>query len=237
MSTPQTVKAQIQSLIASANETTGKTDADLTSAIGSLVEGYSVGVDYLSYAKQVMFADFDIFDTEEVVLNLDNATSLYVLFQNAPNTKVKSITVNCKNKVSDTRYAFGSNTEDTVLETIILNVDMSNVTRSDYMFQRKKALKEILGNPLNLSSVTNNTGMFTTCNNLQEVRFVAETIKLSISFAQSPLLSDESIQSIIDGLADMTGQNAQTLTLQGQVKAKLTEEQIATITSKNWTLA
>lgn len=62
-------------------------------------------------------------------------------------------------------------------------------------------------------------------------------IGLSINFQWSPLLSDESVQNIIDCLADLTGQATQTLTFHTDVKAKLTEEQIATITSKNWTLA
>lgn len=40
MSTPDTVKAQIQALIASANAATGNADADLTTAVESLVAGY-----------------------------------------------------------------------------------------------------------------------------------------------------------------------------------------------------
>ena len=67
------------------------------------------------------------------------------------------------------------------------------------------------------------------------IKFVEKSIKASIAFAQSSLLSDESIQSIIDGLA--TVETAQTLTLHADVKAKLTDEQIAQITIKNWSLA
>ena len=40
MSTPNTVKAQIQSLIDSANMTTGNTDADLTTAVQALISGF-----------------------------------------------------------------------------------------------------------------------------------------------------------------------------------------------------
>lgn len=75
--------------------------------------------------------------------------------------------------------------------------------------------------------------MFLGCSSLVNVGFVAETIKESISFAQSPLLSAESIQSIIDGLAIV--ETAQTLTLHSSIV--LTEEQKATINSKGWTLA
>lgn len=52
-----------------------------------------------------------------------------------------------------------------------------------------------------------------------------------------PNLTDECVQNIIDNLADLTGSTAQTLQLHTDVKAKLTDTQIASITSKNWTLA
>ena len=78
--------------------------------------------------------------------------------------------------------------------------------------------------------------MFSVCSSLKNISFVAGCIKKSISFSQSPL-TDESIQSIIDGLADLTGQTAQTITFHSDVKNKLTEEQIASATSKNWNIA
>lgn len=59
----------------------------------------------------------------------------------------------------------------------------------------------------------------------------------SVNMFPCSLLDDETIQRIISALADLTGQEAQTITFHSTVKAKLTEEQISTITSKNWTLA
>ena len=50
-------------------------------------------------------------------------------------------------------------------------------------------------------------------------------------------LSVESVNSVINALTDLTGSTAQTLALHKDVKTKLTETQIASITSKNWTLA
>ena len=58
-----------------------------------------------------------------------------------------------------------------------------------------------------------------------------------INFSGAQHLSDASVQSVIDHLKDLTGQTAQTLTFHAAVAAKLTEEQKATITAKNWTLA
>lgn len=76
---------------------------------------------------------------------------------------------------------------------------------------------------------------FNGCTNLENITFEG-TIGNNISFANSPLLTTESVQSIIDHLKDMTGQTAQTLTFHATVGAKMTDAQKATISSKNWTL-
>lgn len=98
-------------------------------------------------------------------------------------------------------------------------------------FRGTTILKEIKG-ILDLTECTNVNNMFEACNSLEEVRFKANSIKRSISFAKCPKLSSETVQSIIDGLA--TVETAQTLTLNSAII--LTDEQRATITSKNWTL-
>lgn len=97
-------------------------------------------------------------------------------------------------------------------------------------------LKEIKG-VIDLSSCTVTSGTFSNCYALESVTFKEKSIYVNIDIRYAQNLSDDSIQSIIDGLADLTGSTAQTLTLHATVKAKLSEEQIATITSKNWTLA
>lgn len=76
---------------------------------------------------------------------------------------------------------------------------------------------------------------FAGCSALEDVEIVPESIKFSISFGNSPLLTDASIQNIIDGLATVTSQR--TLTLHTDVKSKLTDEQKSAIASKNWKLA
>ena len=97
-------------------------------------------------------------------------------------------------------------------------------------------LKTILG-ALDLTNCTNVTNAFAADNGLlEEVEFVPNTIKISISFAYLRYLSDKSRQSIIDGLADLTGQTAQTVSFHSNVLAKLTDEQFATILSKNWSV-
>lgn len=76
---------------------------------------------------------------------------------------------------------------------------------------------------------------FAGCSALEEIRFDG-SIGSDISFQDSSKLTNESVQDIIEHLADLTGATTQTLTLHADVGAKLTEEQKATITSKNWTL-
>lgn len=55
-------------------------------------------------------------------------------------------------------------------------------------------------------------------------------------YLYSRKLDRASLRALINGLADLTGQTAQTLTLGATLIAKLTEEDIAITTSKNWTV-
>lgn len=73
------------------------------------------------------------------------------------------------------------------------------------------------------------------CISLKEVRFEG-VIGKNIRFAQSSLLSVDSVQSIIDHLKDLTGATAQTLTLHATVGANLTQAQKDAVSAKNWTL-
>ena len=88
----------------------------------------------------------------------------------------------------------------------------------------------------NIIDTADFTYTFVSCNSLVDF-YCTGIIGKSISFSYSSKLSTNSVDRIINCLADLTGQTAQTLTLHATVKAKLTDEQISTITSKNWTLA
>ena len=96
---------------------------------------------------------------------------------------------------------------------------------------------ETIKTELDLTEASGMNTAFGRCSALKEVRFTPNSIKLNISFSMSTQLSDASIQSIIDGLADLTGSTSQTITFTTEIKTKLTEEQISQITSKNWALA
>ena len=119
--------------------------------------------------------------------------------------------------------------------TTIPQLNTSNGTQFNSMFSGCSKLTTIP--QLDTSNGVNFSSMFSNCSALTTISFTQECIKASISFSGSPLLSDASIQSIVDGLADLTSSTAQTLTLHADVKAKLTEEQTAAVTAKNWTIA
>lgn len=112
-------------------------------------------------------------------------------------------------------------------------LDTSKGTDFNGMFYNCVSLITISQLNINKAAICNM--MFYNCYNLENISFVAECIKKTISFSNSDKLTDESIQSIIDGLAIVT--TAQTITFHDTVKTKLTEEQIATINEKGWTLA
>ena len=80
-------------------------------------------------------------------------------------------------------------------------------------------------------------GWFTDCGALVDIHFTEDSvIAKNLSFSASSMLSVESVNSIINALKDLTGATAQTLTFHATVGGKLTDEQKATISAKNWTL-
>ena len=112
----------------------------------------------------------------------------------------------------------------------VKGINMSNSIAIRFMFSG--SFIETIEEPLDFSQVNDTTSAFA-CNNLTEIRFVSETIKVNINFSRCAKLSAQSIQSIIDGLATVT--TAQTLTLNSAIT--LTDAQKASITAKGWTLA
>ena len=113
----------------------------------------------------------------------------------------------------------------------IYGIDASKATNLEHAFSRNDLL-ETIQEPLNFSSATKVSDCFTNCTALKNIRFVPESIKISIIIPSS-VLSAESIQSIIDGLALVT--TAQTLTL--HANAKILQSQVDSANAKGWTVA
>lgn len=131
------------------------------------------------------------------------------------------------------RYAFTSSDK---LKTIDFSQCGNGVIKlsadAENTFQNCTSLEEILGK-LDCSDAVL-TRIFHNCVKLREIRITPLTIKSNLSFSVSPLLSNESIQSIIDGLADLTGQTAKTISWHSTVLDKLTDEQCTQMENKNW---
>lgn len=137
----------------------------------------------------------------------------------------------------DSKFRFNRRDIEDTLEIIELPIIEKLLPSSlNRAFQDRRKLKEIRAtiDATHCKSFGNN-GLG--CPLLEEIRFKPNTIFVNPLLNNCPLLSNESIESTVNGLADLTGQESQTITFHADVKAKLTDEQITTITSKNWTLA
>jgi hypothetical protein len=198
-------------------------------ALGVASNGIASFPNPLEYATytQLMFSNAKFPENYELTLNLPNITFIGSMFQNAKNI----IKVTIKGNTNENNLNCASSFAGTSLVTIDLTEFCMNVGNGNNLFGNSKVLQEIKG-IIDLTECTV-TNMFAyLCYELKEIRFKANSIKLSISFSHSSKLSTESVQSIIDGLA--TVETAQTLTLHRNIV--LTDEQKAQISSKNWTL-
>ena len=135
------------------------------------------------------------------------------------------------------------------IELNIENWDTSKITDFSIMFfQNTSTYANIVGT--NAESATKINNMFDGANietivgdyTLDEV--INKNIKvlngLKINIPNTfggKNLNRASLRALINGLADLTGQTAQTLTIGETLIAKLTEEDIAIATAKNWTIA
>ena len=202
-------------------------------------EGYAEGRDIWNYVRSIAgaFQNNTFPVGTNLVLNVPNLIlsvnegNLNYTFRST--TGLESITLKCTTRgiPMNSHGAFSRCSDLKFLDLSEFNTTFG--TSTDVFYSCSK-LEEIRGEIEN--TTTNWTLWFASCVKLREVRFKANSIKGAFTIAQSPLLSAESVQSIVDGLADMTGGTSYKLTLHADVKAKLTEEQLATIAAKNWTM-
>ena len=119
--------------------------------------------------------------------------------------------------------------------TTIPHISFAKVTGTQaYCFHGDSKLHTI--EKLTLKKELKYTNFLTGCNFLENLTIEGE-IGTNFTLVNSSKLTTESVNSVINALVDLTGQTAQTLTFHATVKANLSDEQIASITSKNWTLA
>ena len=216
---------------------------------GDYDQGYEDGKNSVAQIERYLgsgsFVGLGIFQNKEVELYFDLMSSFQSLFycQNElyKNTTLEHLTINALKSIVNMGQVLRcfNTTADKVLKRLTLNFSTQKATSFYRSFDYCQALETIDGEPLDFSSAKNAdeiSYMFNQCVALTNIRVVANSIKFNISFSHSSKLSTDTIQSIIDGLADLTDGTAQTLTLHATVGGKLTDEQKATITAKNWTL-
>ena len=127
--------------------------------------------------------------------------------------------------------------------------DTSKVTTINNMFYYCNSLQTLDLSNFDTSKVTNIGLMFTGCKNLTTLiggRTIDEVLSNNISALNGltktidltgTILDRASLRALINGLADLTGSTSQTVTLGSTLIAKLTEEDIAVATAKNWTIS
>ena len=202
-------------------------------------KGYAEGRDIWNYVRSIAgaFQNNTFPAGTNLVLNVPNLSlsvnegNLNYTFRNT--TGLESITLKCTTR-GIPMNSHGAFSRCSDLKFLDLSEFNTTFGPSTDVFYSCTSLEEIRGEIEN--TTTNWTLWFASCVKLREVRFKANSIKGAFTISQSPLLSAESVQSIVDGLADMTGGTSYKLTLHADVKAKLTEEQLATIAAKNWTV-
>jgi hypothetical protein len=116
------------------------------------------------------------------------------------------------------------------LKTVILG-DVLQGKSFSYMFENCPNLETV--SELDFSNAISSTTPFKNCTSLVNVSFKSESIKDSLAIHHSPLLSNDSKQSIFDGLATVT--SAKTLTLHADVK--ILQSQVDSANTKGWTVA
>lgn len=230
-------ESNIQDIANAIREKNGTESTYKTSEMGNAIRSIQSGGNGLNLIEYVqtwnqLFQSVIFKENTEININSkvsiqNNISNMFVSTRNVEKVKLSASFIS---QPITLNYAF-NNTD--IEELDISGLDMK-VLNAYTAFSASNKLKKIIG-VFDFSNALNVSNMFSGTPSLEEVRFVQETLKLSTSFKDSSLLSADSIQSIIDGLA--TVENSQTLTLHADVKAKLTEEQLTTITSKNWTLA
>lgn len=127
----------------------------------------------------------------------------------------------------------GLQINDTTVKTI-KGIDVTSLQDTRYLLSNNKQLETIY-EPLDFSNKTayNLQNAFDNLPSLVTIFFVPETIQASFKIHYSPLLSNESKQSIFDGLAIVT--TAQTVTFHEDVK--LLQSQVDSANAKGWTVA
>lgn len=120
----------------------------------------------------------------------------------------------------------------------ITSITLNTLPLVEYLETFSGCVKLETVNNLNISdAATYYSNLFLDCSALKNITFApTASIAQSIALNSSPLLTVESIINVINALKDLTGVTAKTLILGTTNLNKLTDEQKAIATNKNWVL-
>lgn len=147
-----------------------------------------------------------------VTIIAPNATKLIQAFFTVSGLQILDLT--CSNALSTLLQTFYGSTS---IQSITIRNQLSSVTSYSKTFQNCTALHTIAAN-LDFSSISTGsevTDTFANCSALENVTVVQNTLGYSISFVSSPLLSNASLVSIVNGCLEGS---ALTLTMHASSK-------------------
>ena len=233
-------EASLQAIADAIRVKNGSTEKYLPSEMPSAIEGIqSGGEDLMQYVAKVGFKDATFPEGYELVVNVPNlgvnsSTNAFtdsVTFGNTKGVKKIKLIGNPKNALLNMSQMFISSSVEVIDFTEFPVISNTTFTSA---FNSCAQLESIFGK-MDMSNCTSATSAFMNCKSLKDIEFKENSIGAQFNFVHSSLLSDTSIQNIIDALKPL--EEAKTISFHADVKAKLTEAQISQITSKNWTLA
>lgn len=223
------------------------TEADLIAEIKSMVDnlpeaGGGGGEDLWQYVTTLnqTFQYYAFPEGYELTLNVPNLSmdrDIGNILTGA--TGLRKLILKCgrDDAVIRSYFAFAScQTVEEIDLSQFCSTEIVRITKSDYLFYGAKRLKTIHG-VLDFSQCTAIGTPFSGANQIVNITIAPTSIKVDFNIGTCTDLSAASIQSIIDGLADLSAFTTQTLTLHATVGAKLTQEQKDAAAAKNWTLA
>jgi hypothetical protein len=110
-------------------------------------------------------------------------------------------------------------------EIDITSWDFVSASRIGSVFYFCTSLKSFIGNKTIDDVIQNDIKAFTNAK-----------VAINIGAGYANAIERPSLRALINGIADLTGQDTKTITLGATLMAKLTEEDIAIATAKNWTI-
>ena len=224
------------------------------------ISGKPISYRCSQFTSRVVFKDFDTSAVTNMsrmfgqcnkltTLDLSNfntslVTNMRAMFQNCRNLTMLDLSSFDTSAVTNMSNMFFYCINLTTLD--LSSFDTSAVTDMSNMFYNC-VLTTLDLSSFNTSSVTSMIGMFEICpklttiigtHTIEEVQEgsvnAMRGLKVGISFSDSPNLERASILALFYGLADLTGNTKQTISLHATAKARLTAEDIKIATDKNW---